>query len=90
MLNGDNKASMEFDNGMIKNITDFNGNSTEYEYCTDSISFGRVNQIKKENLLIEYNYNEEGDLSDVSVNNTFRWNYENGEKNIKMTFKKMD
>lgn len=89
LLNGDAKASMKFENGLVKNVSDYNGNTTEYEYCADSISIGQVDKIRKDNLLIDYDYNEEGDLSDVSVNNTFKWNYVNGEKSNKITFSKV-
>ncbi len=88
LLNGDNKASMKFENGLIKNITDYNGNTTEYEYYTDSLNIGRVDKIKKENLLIDYEYNKEGDLSGVKVNDKFQWNYDQNDNKHIITFKK--
>ena len=50
---------------------------------------GQLDQIRKDSLQIDYGYGEEGDLSEVKVNKTYRWNYENGEKSSKITLRKM-
>lgn len=89
LLNGGDTVSMDFENGLIKNVTDFNGNTTDYSYFSEGENTGLLNQIAKDSLLIHYKYNESKELSEVGVNNTYEWKYENGEKSNKLILRKM-
>ncbi len=90
MSGKEGSASMMFDKGSLKSYTDYNGSKTDYLYYTEGENSGLLNEVKKDCFFINYTYDVDGGLSEVELNDLYKWTYEDGENSNKLILKRID